>query len=419
MSAVRISMNERAFRLGLLVIVGLAILLRAAVMARGDAAFDDPDNYLPLARSIAAGGGFAHKGKPTAYRPPLYPLILAPVVKLAEADSRLSIAIPHLALGAGAVIMTAVAAMGFGLSRQRALLAAFVTACDPVLVSQSRSVMTETPAAFLVALALAGLSRPGYSGALLGGLGFGLAGLCRPSILACAALVIVALLVSRPAPLMTRIARCLTLLGTLMLVLAPWTLRNLAIFGEPIATTTHGGYTLALANNPVYYRQVLNGPAGAVWSGDEQWQWWDSVNTSTAGMSEPDADRYLARAAWRLAREQPVDFLRAGCARLGRFWGVAPASAIYSTTIRWLTILWTVPLWILLAAGALTANAWRWPRVTALATVVGLMCVHAVFWTDMRMRAPIVPAIAIIAAGAVRPRWLQFPRTSTGVRNDQ
>ena len=40
---------------------------------------------------------------------------------------------------------------------------------------------------------------------------------------------------------------------TLVLVLSPWMIRNLLVFGEPVWTTTHGGYTLALANNPVYY----------------------------------------------------------------------------------------------------------------------------------------------------------------------
>ena len=103
---------------------------------------------------------------------------------------------------------------------------------------------------------------------------------------------------------------------TIVVMLLPWILRNLSVFGEPIFTTTHGGYTLALANNPVYYRQVLHGPQGHVWSGDDQWLWWDSVNRATAGMSEPVADRYLAASVRRLVRDQPVDFLRAS----GRGW---------------------------------------------------------------------------------------------------
>ena len=52
--------------------------------------------------------------------------------------------------------------------------------------------MTETPAAFLVAATLAGLTLGGVRGIVWGGLGFGLVGLCRPSMLAGAALTILA-----------------------------------------------------------------------------------------------------------------------------------------------------------------------------------------------------------------------------------
>ena len=58
--------------------------------------------------------------------------------------------------------------------------------------------------------------------------------------------------------------------------LAPWALRNARALGEPVWTTTHGGYTLALANNPTYYDEVLDGPPGAVWSGPNQRRWWDA-----------------------------------------------------------------------------------------------------------------------------------------------
>jgi hypothetical protein len=33
--------------------------------------------------------------------------------------------------------------------------------------------------------------------------------------------------------------------------------------------------------------------------------------------------------------------------------------------------------------------------------VLGLTAVHAAYWTDLRMRAPLVPAIALIAAAGV------------------
>jgi 4-amino-4-deoxy-L-arabinose transferase-like glycosyltransferase len=396
-------------------VILLAVLLRAAVMVREVGALADPDNYLPLARSLVAGTGFALGVHPTAVRPPLYPLLLAPVVAIWGNRPDFGVALLHLALGAGTVWLTAAAAERSGLSRPRAIFAAFVTACDPVLVWQARAVMTETPSAFLIAASLAGLCCRGWLAPVLGGLGFGLAALCRPSLLPSAVLTISAALLAKPGELRQRLMRAGVLAATLALVLLPWATRNSRVFGEPIWMTTHGGYTLALANNPVYYREVLNGPPDRVWlSSPEQWLWWDSVNQATAGMSETEADRYLRATVWKLARERPVDFGRAMLARFGHFWSVAPAASVYDRSARWLTIAWTLPLWLALGLGLFERELWRWPRIAAPLTILGLALLHLFFWTDMRMRAPIVPAIALVAAGAAWP-WLA-PRRVAAVQ---
>ncbi len=396
-------MFQRLVSQPLWAIILLALALRAAVMLRGSGAFDDPDNYLPMARSLASGEGFAFKRRPTAYRPPLYPLVLAPLVVGGDDWTRWGIALLHLGLAVGTVWMTAVAAERFGLSRSRTMAAAFVVACDPVLIGQGRSVMTETPAAFLVAATLAALAQGGVRGAVWGGLWFGLAALCRPSILAATVLTILAGMIVNPGHWKDRLIRSGSLALTVGVVLLPWMIRNLLVLGEPIWTTTHGGYTLALANNPVYYRDVLDGPPGRVWTGQDQWLWWDSVTRATKGMTEPEADRYMQAMAWKLARERPRDFARASLVRLGRFFGVAPASSVYGPIIRWASFAWTVPLWFALALGLSRRSLWDWPGIAAPMMVIGLTLVHAVFWTDLRMRAPIVPAIALIAAGAVWP----------------
>jgi hypothetical protein len=380
-------------------IVLLAVLLRGAVMIRVTGPFADPDNYAPLARSLSAGAGFMFKGRPTAYRPPLYPLLLAPLIVRGGGLSVPGIACLHLALGAATVWLTAAAARSWGMSRGQVAIAALITACDPVLLWQSRSVMTETPAAFLTAASLAALGRVGWSGPVLGGAGFGLAALCRPSLLIGAMLTIAAALVARSGELRERVVRGALTGATLVVVLLPWMIRNTLVLGEPVWTTTHGGYTLALANNSVYYDEVLNGPPGRVWSGEEQWAWFDSVNRATKDMTGPQADRYLKNQVWKLARERPVDFGRAMVARVGHFWSVAPSHAVYPGVARWLTMAWTIPLWAALALGLVQRELWRWPRIAAPSVAIGLTMVHFFFWTDIRMRAPIVPAIALVAAG--------------------
>ncbi len=381
-------------------IIFLAVALRAAVMARGGSVFEDPDNYLPLARTLAAGEGLRVKGRLTAYRPPLYPLMLAPLVSLGTEPSMLLIALLHLGLGGGTVWLTALAAKGSGLSSGRATLAALLVACDPVLVWQSRAVMTETPAAFLIALALAMVGLRGWKGAVLGGAGLGLAALCRPSMLPGAVLTALASFLVKPGEPMARLLRGGLLTLAIVLVISPWMIRNLLVFGEPVWMTTHGGYTLALANNPVYYRDVLNGPPGKVWTGRDQWLWWESVRGDTRGMSEPQADRFLREQVWRLARQRPLDFSNATLVRLQHFWSVLPAASVYSPSARLAVMVWTIPFWCMVALGIFQASLWRWPRIAAPLAVIGLTAIHLFFWTDLRMRAPIVPALALVAAGA-------------------
>ena len=268
--------------------------------------------------------------------------------------------------------------------------------------------MTESLAAFLVALILALLAGTGRFSAWWSGCALGLAALCRPSLLAGGVLVIVAAGLATPGSWVVRLRRAgLIALGCL-LVLAPWAYRNYKIWGEPVWTTTHGGYTLYLANNSVYYDDVLNGPPGAVWTGENQRRWFQDVNREVAGLPAPQADRAFARSAWTFIFEHPGAFVRASLSRLGRFWGIAPAASVYPGPLRWLTIVWTVPFWVALGMGLMSRKLWCWPALAAPMMLMGLTLVHTIYWTDMRMRAPMIPALALIAACA---SWYGRPGT--------
>jgi 4-amino-4-deoxy-L-arabinose transferase-like glycosyltransferase len=390
---------EMSWRLALPAVMILAVVARLGVMLpQAKRPLDDPDNYLPLARALAAGQGFTINGHPTAYRPPLYPILLAPLVMVLGPHLSWGVFALHTALGAGTVWLTVLAARRWGLSPVQVLVAAVVVACDPALVVQGRSVMTETLAAFLLAAALAAVAGSTWRSAALGGLAYGLAALCRPSTLPAGGLTVVAALLARPGSARDRVERAGALAVATILVLVPWAWRNARELGEPVWTTTHGGYTLALANNPVYYSEVVYGPRGAVWSGGHQRAWFDRVNSQTAGMSEPEADRTLRSDALRFIAQHPVAFSHAALARLGRFWGVAPSGAVYPRWLRIATAVWTVPLWAALVLGLCRREQWAWPRVAAPMALLALSLVHAIYWTDLRMRAPLVPAIALIVA---------------------
>ena len=392
-------------------IVALAALVRlAAIAPRVGAEAEDPDHYLILARSLAEGRGFTLATKPTAYRPPLYPLMLAPIARslepirvvpqvwgpLAVYPMTWPIAALHAGLGAIAAALTMLAARRWGLTMLGVAASGLVVALDPLLVAQSRSIMTETLAATLLAWALAA-ARGGMRGAAESGLAFGLAALCRPSTLACAGVAIVFAAFLIPGGRRRRWGSAGLMLAVVAATVFPWAARNRMAFGEFVWTTTHGGYTLALANNRWYYQSAREGRA-EVWDPESQRAWAESIAKATAGLGEPEADRAMTRLGWGMLETQPRDFLRASLARIARFWAVAPSSAVYGLKVRMLSAAWTTPLLALSLLGLMQRETWRWPRIVAPATLIGLSCVHLIYWTDMRMRAPLVPAIALLAA---------------------
>ncbi len=281
-----------------------------------------------------------------------------------------------------------------------------IVALDPVLVVQGRAAMTETMAAMLLALGLAGLADGRLSGCVLGGALFGLLGLCRPSLLPGVALVgFGASMVPDQVAWSRRLLRLVLLGASCALVMSPWVIRNQIVLGSPILASTHGGFTLAMANDPRYYAEVVEGPADAIWAGPSLQAWFERAERLTQGLSEPEADAKLRRIAWEAIRAEPVGFVRAAWYKLGRFWAIRPSSTVYPQMICLVVAAWTVPLWILLVVGLLERRWWSWPGLAAPLLILALSLVHAVYWTDLRMRAPIVPAIALIAGSGLRRIW--------------
>ncbi len=400
-------MLNRQSRNLLILIAVVALAARFAVIwPRIGGAVDDPDHYVDLAHSIMRSHTFAFIDKPTAYRPPLYPLLLAPFVESGHGkpsgpllskttDLTWPIAIFHLLLGAGTAIFASIAARRFGMSSRSVLIVGLIIAFDPLLVIQSRSIMTETLAAFLVSWAIAAAARGGTRSAIETGFVLGLAALCRPSLLAGSAVAMLFLAGTGPGLWRRRISETLILGSMILVTLLPWAIRNRLVFGEFVWTTTHGGYTFALANNPDYYRDVLNGPPGSVWDETKQRGWALEISQLTDGLSEPAADRRLTESGWRMLRKRPHDFLRASIARIGRFWAVAPSPSVYGPMTRLAAASWNIPLFLLAIIGLARGKSWRWPLAIIPAIAIGLSVVHCLYWTDMRMRAPMIPGIAL------------------------
>jgi hypothetical protein len=398
-----------------------ALVRIAAAIALSENLSHDRDIYLALADGLAEGRGYSVPGstRPTAFRTPLYPLLLA----LPGLRSPGGVAALQIALGAGTILITYALARRLGLSRRRASVAAMLVAVDPMLVLYSTQPMTEVPCAFLVTGLLCVLVTPAGSGPVTPlrcaavGVLMGLAALCRPTVWAYGAMLACWWCIRQcrsrqPANEATGGLGALQRAGILVLglgvVVAPWVIRNTIVMGRPILTTTHGGYTLLLGNNPAYYREVVDQPLGTIWDGSHgpgQAAWAAQLNHEMDALnlhSETERDRWMSRQAGSYILADPAHFARASVIRALRFWSIKPAAGADAGVPR--PIIFGVAafyLGLFAAAiggfvGVLRRDRTRWMPLVLL--IPALALVHLVYWTDARMRAPVMPALAALAA---------------------
>ncbi|MEX2560182.1 MAG: hypothetical protein WD403_09725 [Pirellulales bacterium] len=394
----------------------------------------DPDGYRALAENLLEHGLLGSGGRPTAYRPPLYPLLLAPC--LALTGSPWAIGVAHLLLGAATVLVTFWLALHWlnapsshviqkaeaRIQTGIACLAAGLVACDPILLNQASLVMTETLATFLAALCLAALTRldrqPAAMRALVAGICLGLASLCRPTFLPWTlAVVLWSAWRLEGWAVRARVAGALCLGAGL--VLSPWAIRNQRHFGRPVISTTHGGYTLLLGNNPSFYAHLADSSRQDVWKAtelDEQVRRWRLESKE----NEVENDRREYRRAWQNIARQPAMFLWASTQRVGRLWAVAPrpiedGPASGRDRLRLAVGAWYAGLYLLASLGvwAIGRQLLRRPWVWGLLQAATFTAVHTLYWSDMRMRAPLTPVVTLAAAagaGWLASRWLSAKR---------
>ncbi len=402
-----------------------AFFLRVGVLWKfGESLAEDRDHYRAIAERIVAGEGFVDPQShlPTAYRPPLYPLLVAAV--RFSGGGTLAIGLVQVVLGMATSVLTVLCGRRLGLGGA-SLIAGLLVAVDPLLLYQTALVMTETLAAFLATLLLwLWLGEPGPRRNLALGVAFGLCCLCRPTFWAVGflALAIWGFGIfrtarsaggSRAAPWRA----ALTVAVGVMLVIAPWSIRNACVFGRPIVTTTHGGYTFLLPHNSEYTRAVIERPWGAVWEGKPMERWGASLEEAMARETPPidrshispavelARDEWMNRQARDYLRSEPLTALRSGLTLLGRFWNVAPLATEgrpLSVPLRFAIGVFYTALVVLAIIGSIRVmrdDASRWWPLAAL--IAGFTAVHAVYWADMRMRTPVVPAIALLAVAGL------------------
>jgi hypothetical protein len=411
----------------LVLLCGVLIVRGRVMLSFSDSLFDDPDGYRNIAIRLYVNGEFAVWNgltglRLTAYRPPLYPLLLAPFEQL-EAEHYL-VGILHVLLGVGTV--WAVFRLGhlWGLRPAGSLLAGALVTFDPILLNQSVQIMTETLATLLAAVSLIAITRSARAASIRWGIFagclFGLCDVCRPTFLAWLIGVVVVLPFCVESSRRRAVAVVTGFVVAVAAVLAPWAIRNQTTFGRPIITTTHGGYTLLLGNNPQFYEYLRDGAWGTVWDATPFNQRWtaemdkipyrkNTVNVYSPYVPDEVAvDTRAYQLAFENIRNEPLMFAYACLVRVGRLWGVLPhqvdpQESARRSVLRYVVAVWYAAELLLAAAGMwmLGRNFLRSPWIWGALLLLSFTAVHTFYWTDLRMRAPLASVVALLAASGV------------------
>lgn len=320
-------------------------ILAVALLIRGGVGYlqyenfsQDPDSYRRLADNILRIHSFTldDPAEPTAFRPPLYPLLLA-ITSISRQVLPQEVLLLHVGLGVITVGLTFFWATQMGLGKWRSL-AGLLVAIDPILLNQSTLVMTETLATCLAILSLVAVSsltsknlasdsprdsRDATISAVNIAGAVGLAIFCRPTFLVWAALLPVAIwFCCRGCKL--RLSSVLAYGLMLTFLLAPWVFRNVLVFEAPVLGTTHGGHTLLWGNNEAYYEYLRSG-SSPVWDNSEFHQRFNRRNPNLGtSASELARDRAAYREAIDTMKQNPDMAAYSALVRFTMFWRLLP-----------------------------------------------------------------------------------------------
>jgi hypothetical protein len=386
-------------RLAMIAALGLFIRLLYTGLNRKYPVIGDALVFHKDAAHLAAGEGFrrAFENTPTAEHPPLHIVWLA-FIDLLGGHGTLAQKFVMCFVGTGTVI--ALAFLGRRLAGPRVgLIAAFIGAVYPLLWVIDGSLMSETWYALLITLTLLAALRymeaPTRKRAAVLGAVICLAALTRGEA--------AGLLVLLAAPLAYRVhptwggrLRAFgVMLATFVVILAPWTTRNLLTFKEPVIISTNGDGVFVGAD------------CWGSFYGEHRGSWDYSCFTNRAPGDESQYSKDFRTRGLRYARDHAGHLPKVFVYRLARefdFWRPSQSAIFMASEGRYFDVAkWGIYtywfLFPLFVIGAVLLRRRRDPRLWVLMTPVALgIALALIVYGSTRFRVVMEPVIVVLAA---------------------
>lgn len=331
----RPSTVRRQWRWGLLAITMVALALRLAyvlLVVGDDPPLGDAIYYSAQAEIITRGEGFTHPffGGPAADHPPATAAILA-LASFGGGDPLFEQRLLMAVVGTLAVVAIAHLAREVGRTTV-GLVAGALAAVYPGLWVNDGLAMSETPTALITALLLLVAIRwyrGGSPGWLVGVVG-GVAVLTRAELGLLLGLLVLPVLFGRAGgrmcdhdarpstvrPWTARVWSVAAVALAAILVVAPWTIRNVMRFEEPVLISTNDGLTLIGTNCDVAYFEGVG--------------FWHLGCAPPVEGDQSEVSMQYRTMAVEYARDHLDRLPTVVAARVGRVWGVfRPMDMVY------------------------------------------------------------------------------------------
>jgi 4-amino-4-deoxy-L-arabinose transferase-like glycosyltransferase len=241
--------HEKAQRILYLIgLLLLAVAFRAyGVWSHPALMVADAEDYHQLATRLIEGRGYVNvAGRPTAWRPPAYPVFLAGVYKIAGVNVTRATMVQVILGGLTVLMLTAVGTMILGWPR--ALIAGAIAAVYPALVWLPRLLLSENLSLFLMLVSLVTIILYLRTSRMVWIIVFGvlcaLNTLVRGGNLFFPIVVAFGLLLLHWRNWKQLAAPLLAMTVAFVVTLLPWTIRNYRVFDHVIPIATQDGLTL-------------------------------------------------------------------------------------------------------------------------------------------------------------------------------
>jgi 4-amino-4-deoxy-L-arabinose transferase-like glycosyltransferase len=395
----------------------------------------DARAYARIAQSLDEDGSFTQRGAFTPrdvqqssnYSPGL-PLLVAGVYKVSGGVH------PRLARLVLAVIGTLSVLFAYLIARRLSgpaagLLAAGVIAIYPALLEYQGMLMSEPLAAALLSggvLAVLWAWEGGWVRWLLPGALFGALALVRPEYLGVAVLV-AAVVFAREVRVDWRrsLLRAAVFLGALVVVIAPWAIRNAVALDRFVPISTGGGQVLFAGTylpsdgdpEKVGAEVVAENPQLFA-SQDAQRLRLEQILARLAHSRYPEmeTDQALSKMGkeqlWEDLSDEPLEYAGFVATKVGRIWSHGPRDVMREPG-------WEVLHWALVALGllGLAVLAWqrRWEALLFATIFLAITAISALLVASPRrvlVMVPLLAALASVAMAWVATRLARSPAYS-------